>query len=435
MGIVVLVGVTLCHATDPPQNHGLKSQGFVRLVPIEIGPHYESPRIFQIPAKSIRQMYDSAGLPVPRKTDLRDSASALRWSPPAFKRHLLERGCRINWERWAVAINNTPAIKWTASVAGGIGTKKFLPPFDGVPVWRYNNWNLTPQFVGSQGLVRGSNGFQMDTRHLWQEHFQHRRYPGYMIETPQRVMNPGQLRIPSGGIVSWTLRRMFGGWVKPKPKLAHLKELAPFMYDHIPDYILERAEWFDHYYVTEVAVMANDKDGPHTLEIIGSFAFENEEHGYQFDDYFDPSVFRRIHCHVWDQYAIKTIQPGRKADVLVIHDKGGPTRIRFLVDARYDPQPEFRRKMPPTPKPEFKTGDIAPDEYSVEQLKQDLLDNRIVTVSSTPFAVGLGRAATYRVFQVNRKTNGLSLLAADSNHYTILGFDSMAEQITKWHVK
>ncbi len=129
-----------------------------------------------------------------------------------------------------------------------------------------------------------------------------------------------------------------GWYFTPRLKLSDLEENAPWFYDHIPSYVLEREDWFDLWHMDSMAVYINHRgshtDTPRMIEFCGRFAIEGRAKEKRFDTFFDPGVFRRTHIHGKRQLnALNLARPCRESDVFVLSAPGDSFRIRFMVPA------------------------------------------------------------------------------------------------------
>jgi hypothetical protein len=281
------------------------------------------PKRFKVPQENVRAYCDLAGLPKDNAAFGR-THQKLHHSPEAIKSDLLKYGLQIHQEIWRLHLWREE-VSWTARVsAPGRYPKPYTADSDESWLWR-----IDPEQDKHPGW---------DSSLMGQESLRIRRQP--VLSTSGAAL-----------LVQWRIFRVGGRYVTPRLKLADLKEVAPWFYQHIPHYVLDREEWF-HFGETDSVAVYIDRDfedAPRTVEFVGRYSFEGRAKEKQFDAFFHPDDFRRIHVRgTWgvSDNELNLSRPCRECDVLVLDAPHTRSATEELAEVRNSGR---RSEMPHSP--------------------------------------------------------------------------------------
>jgi hypothetical protein len=319
-----MLGLAVADAEDKlskPSNQyeqEMKLHGTRDVERFEMAPNseYYEPRHWKVPHENLRAFYNLVGLPKSGTTKFELGHEVLHRSPESIKREVLRFGRELEWEIWRFDFTREE-ISWTTPFPGPIA----LPVREGSDDKRAWVLDAAPD---RPGIPLGWDWSVAGTESLWLREMP--LYSGVM----------------KGTLLHWKLHRMGPRYVNPKLKLTDLRELAPWFYAHIPVYVRERADWFDFwetqsmavYIYNEITFRGRPEDSPRMIEFVGRYAVEGKSKEKQFDTYFHPDDFRRIHIRGHrEQSDLNLIRPCRECDVFVIDAPDSEYRIRFMVPA------------------------------------------------------------------------------------------------------
>lgn len=277
---------------------------------------------YGIPHRTIEEYYKIVGFPKDRTSSFDEGHSVLKMSPGSVKAKLLSHGDFPHWEIWRLQLRRDE-ISWIASGS-------FYPLFQPGESQRHT-WHIDRE-VHPPGT-----DLQWDWS-VW----------GYETFDVKEIPILGA-RQPSF-LIRWTINKRRTGLVSPRIKISQLEKIAPWFYEHIPQYVRERSEWFDQWDSDSIAVYvyldklqdrfrSSDEQtpSPRMIEFCGAYSFDGEDKQKRFDTYFDPKDFNRIHVRgiaLMDE--LNLTRPSRECDVLILDPPGNDYRVRFMVP---DPPP------------------------------------------------------------------------------------------------
>ena len=229
---------------------------------------------FKAPPKNMRKYHDLVGLPDNYHSPITIGSEKLRYSPESIKKSVFQAFGFVIWESWRLDLQRE-GISWTAEFASTAPLRK---PFE-----RGFHYNRPWMIDSVQNTPLG-----WDASFLGMEELR-------VAENP----NLSYTGLGARPLVHWRLYRHGSRYITPRLKLSDLKEYAPWFYDHIPSYVLERKDWFHNWHMNSMAIYINNRGSdtttPRMIEFCGAFSFDGTAKQERFDTFFDPKVFRRIH--------------------------------------------------------------------------------------------------------------------------------------------
>ena len=130
-------------------------------------------------------------------------------------------------------------------------------------------------------------------------------------------------------------------------KLNDLKDLAPYFYEQLPEDVTKNSEWYDQNFLKSVVIGKNRREGyppsvqykyNDTVEIRGTFDYENHPKGQNFDDYYPDSKYRKLSVVLPNINPVCTVKPTFTNDILIVpnHRSVIDSSIVFAVKAKVD---------------------------------------------------------------------------------------------------
>jgi len=267
-----------------------------------------NPSMLKVPRRNVRLYYDLAGLPEDVHSEFGLAHEKLQHSPESIKRDLWRRVIATRYEIWRLYLSKEE-ISWTAQVSGPAGTLKAIEAGSSES-W---HWEIDSERGNEPKRDKSIKGRER----LWF------RNQEFLAESGTRHL------------VQWKLFRK-ARCVMPRLKLSDLKEVAPWFYQHIPRYVLDREDWFHFGETDSIAVYIDHhhKNAPRMVEFVGNYCFEGMAKEKRFDAFFDPEDFRRIHIRgasIVAGFTLNFTRPCRECDVLVLDAPHCAYRVRFMV--------------------------------------------------------------------------------------------------------
>ncbi len=263
---------------------------------------------WKVPRVNMRNYHDLAGLPANREAPVRVGNDKLHYSPESTKTSALSGLGHVAWEIWRLDMQRE-GISWTAEFASVAPLRK---PFE---AGFHQKWDWT---IGSKREVpRGWDASFEGTEEIW-------------VHTNPVLSGRGATKL-----IHWRVYRDGARYITPRLKLSDLKQYAPWFYDHIPSYVLEREDWFHFWETYSIAVYINHDatiPPPRMIEFVGLYSLDCQTQEKRFDTFFAPNDFHRMYVRgESNQNALNLARPSREADVLILDAPAEPYRLRFMV--------------------------------------------------------------------------------------------------------